>query len=109
MAIALDCITAEDTLAVISKLVSPEGTVGLLLPIKEGNTLTTSAEGKMGMELTDETNPFPKTVKVIGVKTFTYQTVGAFREVGSALADSIHLERVSQGESDAQDSACVAR
>ncbi|KZP15654.1 GroES-like protein [Athelia psychrophila] len=74
VAIALDCITAEDTLAVISKLVSPEGTVGLLLPIKEGNTLTTSAEGKMGMELTDETNPFPKTVKVIGVKTFTYQT-----------------------------------
>ncbi|KAF7977984.1 hypothetical protein HWV62_1819 [Athelia sp. TMB] len=72
--IALDCVTAQGTLAAISKVISPDGTVALLLPIKEGNAVTGAADAKMHMELLDENNPFPKTTKVIGVRTFTYQT-----------------------------------
>jgi NADPH:quinone reductase-like Zn-dependent oxidoreductase len=70
----LDCVSAEGTLAITSKVISSNGTVALLLPIKQGDKVTGDAGAEM-MELTDEKNPFPNTVTVIGVKTFTYQTV----------------------------------
>jgi len=74
VSLILDCVTAEGTLAKISKIISSSGTVGLLLPIKQGDKVTGDADKEMLMELADEKNPFPKTVNIIGVKTFTYQT-----------------------------------
>jgi NADPH:quinone reductase-like Zn-dependent oxidoreductase len=71
----LDCVTAEETLAKTSKIISSDGTVALLLPIKQGDKVTSDADTEMVMEVADEKNPFPKTVNIIGVKTFTYQTV----------------------------------
>jgi len=75
VSLILDCVTAEGTLAKISKIISSSGTVGLLLPIKQGDKVTGGTDTEMAMELADEKNPFPKTVNIIGVKTFTYQTV----------------------------------
>jgi len=74
VSLILDCVTAEATIAVASKVISSNGTIALLLPIKQGNKVTGEADAEMAMELADEKNPFPKTVKVIGVKTFTYHT-----------------------------------
>lgn len=74
VSVVLDCVTAESTIAAVSKFISPQGSVALLLPIKEGSAVTGAPDAQMHMELLDEKNPFPQTVKVIGVKTFTYQT-----------------------------------
>jgi NADPH:quinone reductase-like Zn-dependent oxidoreductase len=71
----MDCVTAEGTLAVTSKVISSNGTVALLLPIKQGNKVAGGVDAELAMELADDRNPFPRTVKVLGVKTFTYQTV----------------------------------
>ncbi|KIJ54027.1 hypothetical protein M422DRAFT_25016 [Sphaerobolus stellatus SS14] len=67
----VDCISAESTLKQIAPVVAERSLVGLLLPIKEGSSLTTS--GEMWLVLPDEKNPFAKGVECIGVKTFTYQ------------------------------------
>ncbi|KAF4611655.1 hypothetical protein D9613_004082 [Agrocybe pediades] len=70
--LALDCITAEGTLAILGKMLSPLGKVALLLPIKQGNTVTNGLEQEMYFELPDEKNPFPKGTEVILVRTFLY-------------------------------------
>ena len=75
VSVILDCVTAEGTLAVTSKVISSNGTVALLLPIKRGNKLTSDVDAELAMELADDKSPFPHTVKVIGVQTFTYQSV----------------------------------
>lgn len=69
---AMDCITAEGTLAILGKMMSPFGKVAMLLPIKEGNTVTNGMEQPMFFELAEEKNPFPKGTEVIGVRTFLY-------------------------------------
>lgn len=76
--LVLDCITAESTLAAMVDIISSDGTIALLLPIKEGNSVRGAAGTEMAMELAHEKNPFPKSVNVVGVRTFLYQTVSAY-------------------------------
>ena len=73
VSLILDCVTAEGTLAKTSQIISSDGTIALLLPIKQGDNVTGHLDAEMVME--PPHGVFPETVKVIGVKTFTYQTV----------------------------------
>lgn len=76
---ALDCISAESTLEIVGKLISPQGKVAILLPIKEGTSVTGGLDQKMYAEVQPDKTPFPQTTELIYVKTFTYQQVLVFR------------------------------
>ncbi|CAA7268084.1 unnamed protein product [Cyclocybe aegerita] len=71
--IAVDCITADGTLAILGKIVSPLGKIALLLPIKEGNAVIGGQEQRMYFEVAEDSNPFPKGTKIVYVRTFNYQ------------------------------------
>ncbi|KAK0500854.1 chaperonin 10-like protein [Armillaria luteobubalina] len=71
--LAVDCITAEGTIAEVSKVISQTGTVALLLPIKEGNNVRGEKDAQMYMSIPEGRSPFPKSVSVRGVRTFLYQ------------------------------------
>lgn len=73
--IVVDCICVQGTLDAISKVISPNATVALLLPVKEGGKVSGVAGTKMFMELPENMNPFPEDTKVVGVRTFFYQEV----------------------------------
>lgn len=73
--LAVDCITAESTLKLLSSIVSPLGKVALLLPIKEGGTVTNNHDQALWMDYHEERSPFPKETAVLGVKTFNYREV----------------------------------
>ena len=70
----IDGVTSEGTLKFI--VVSPRGKVALLLPVKEGDSVTVHKDGgKMYLDYPEERNPLPKGTKAIGVRTFLYQNV----------------------------------
>ncbi|KAH9486431.1 Trans-enoyl reductase himH [Psilocybe cubensis] len=69
----LDCITAESTVELLSKIASPHGKVALLLPVKQGNTVTNDKNHALWIDYTAEQSPFVKGTTVIGVKTFNYR------------------------------------
>jgi len=71
---AVDCVTAEETLHKVAEVVGEGSIVSMLLPIKEGGSVTT--KGEMWVELPEGINPFKKGVEVIGTRTFTFQEVG---------------------------------
>ncbi|KAJ6581936.1 chaperonin 10-like protein [Mycena capillaripes] len=71
IAIAIDSISAEGTLAKIAEVMSPTGTVAILLPIKEGNTVAVG-EAPMHGEIPEGRNPFPAETKIVYVRTFEY-------------------------------------
>ncbi|KAJ7463397.1 chaperonin 10-like protein [Mycena galericulata] len=72
IALAYDSITAEGTLAKIAQVISPQGTVALLLPIKEGNKVAVG-EAPMHMQIPSGRSPFLPETKVVGVRTFQYR------------------------------------
>jgi NADPH:quinone reductase-like Zn-dependent oxidoreductase len=74
VALALDAITAEGTLARIAEVLSAQGTLALLLPIKTGNNVAVG-EAPMHWEVPAERNPFPASVTLKYVRTFTYAEV----------------------------------
>ncbi|PBL00236.1 hypothetical protein ARMGADRAFT_1024265 [Armillaria gallica] len=51
VALAVDCITAEGTIAKVAKVISQMGTVALLLPIKEGNNVRGEGDAPMYREI----------------------------------------------------------
>jgi NADPH:quinone reductase-like Zn-dependent oxidoreductase len=69
----LDCISAEGTLKSISSVVSSDGVVAMLLPVTEGSTHIAGKDAQMWMELPADRNPFPHSVKLVGVRTLLYQ------------------------------------
>ncbi|EGO05367.1 hypothetical protein SERLA73DRAFT_174491 [Serpula lacrymans var. lacrymans S7.3] len=71
--LAVDCVTAEGTLAIISQVLSPNGTIAILLPVKEGNAVRGAHDAQMYMEMPPHKNPFESTVRILGVQTFKYQ------------------------------------
>jgi NADPH:quinone reductase-like Zn-dependent oxidoreductase len=75
--LALDCISAEGTLAAISKVLSPDGTIALLLPIKEGNAVTGAPDSQLLTSIPEAKNPFEKSVNIVYVSSFTYQAVSS--------------------------------
>lgn len=80
LTLAVDCISAQSTMDIIVKVLSPTGSVALLLPVKEGTTLNNRVEDDLILDfpLPEKLNPFQKGTNVIGVRTFFYQTVGGF-------------------------------
>jgi NADPH:quinone reductase-like Zn-dependent oxidoreductase len=73
--LALDCVSAEDTLSIVSKVISPQGTLALLLPIKEGSSVTGAAGSKLYAQLPEATNPFEKSVNIVYVSALLYHAV----------------------------------
>ncbi|KIK70456.1 hypothetical protein GYMLUDRAFT_209617 [Collybiopsis luxurians FD-317 M1] len=71
----LDCITAQTTIATVSKLVSTEGTVAILLPLKMGSKVRSDVDDQMYLEIPDELNPLPKGTKLAGVRNFFFEEV----------------------------------
>ncbi|TFK42016.1 chaperonin 10-like protein [Crucibulum laeve] len=70
--LVVDCIAAKPTLENIAKVISPLGTLAVLLPIKEGSNVTGNIEEEMHFSIPDSMNPFPKELKIVGVRTFLY-------------------------------------
>ncbi|KAG2358800.1 chaperonin 10-like protein [Suillus spraguei] len=69
----LDCISAEGTLKSISSVVSRDGMVAMLLPVTEGSRHIAGKGMQMWMELPADRNPFPDSVKLVGMRTLLYQ------------------------------------
>ncbi|KAJ3856764.1 chaperonin 10-like protein [Lentinula lateritia] len=69
----LDCITAQTTMAAISKVVSIEGTVAVLLPLKLGSNIRSAESDTMWLEIPDSLNPLPKGTRLAGVRTFLFE------------------------------------
>lgn len=79
----VDCITAESTISIISKLINPiTGKVAILLPFKDGDALSGS-DMKLSTEIPEAKNPLPKGVTVVPVSTFLYQEVGTLSFISS--------------------------
>ncbi|KAJ7066300.1 chaperonin 10-like protein [Mycena amicta] len=76
---ALDCISADATIAKIGPLVRPRGgKVAVLLPIQVGDTVAASGEAGIKPAIPDEENPFGEGVEIVYVKTFTYRKNNEF-------------------------------
>lgn len=73
----LDCITAQTTMAMISKVVSKEGTVAVLLPLKIGSNVRSAESDTMWLEIPDSLNPLQKGTRLAGVRTFLFEQVSA--------------------------------
>lgn len=71
--LVLDCITAQSTMATISKMVSAEATVAVLLPLKIGSKVRSDESDTMYLVIPDELNPLPKGTKLAGVRTFLFE------------------------------------
>ncbi|KAG6857288.1 hypothetical protein H0H87_006480 [Tephrocybe sp. NHM501043] len=72
--IVVDCIAAEPSLSALSSIVSANGTVALLLPIKKSSKLTVDQVSDFTMELPEGNAPFTPSNKILGVRTFlTFQ------------------------------------
>ncbi|KAJ7283230.1 chaperonin 10-like protein [Mycena rebaudengoi] len=69
--LALDAITTDRTIAKIAPLMSTKGRVGLLLPIKDGNSLAGSDQ--LLEELPEGQNPLPEGTKPVYVRTFMFR------------------------------------
>ncbi|KAJ7463390.1 chaperonin 10-like protein [Mycena galericulata] len=72
IALAFDPITATGTLAKIAQVISPQGTVALLLPIKEGNNVAVG-EAPMHVQMPSGLSPFLPETKVVLVRMFLYR------------------------------------
>ncbi|KAJ7699623.1 chaperonin 10-like protein [Mycena rosella] len=72
IALALDAISAEGTLARVAGVLSPQATVALVLPIKEGDTVAVGDAG-LHAAVPPSRNPFAPETKIMYVRTFTYR------------------------------------
>ncbi|KAF7370271.1 PKS-ER domain-containing protein [Mycena sanguinolenta] len=72
IALAVDAISADGTIAKIAQVLRPGGAVAFLLPIKVGDTVAVGDAG-MRSAIPDEQNPFSNDTKIAYVRTFTYR------------------------------------
>lgn len=107
--LVVDCITAESTLELLSKIVSPRGKVALLLPVKEGGSVTNEKDQALWVDYPAEKSPFAKETSVIGVKTFTYREVRMSLQLIVISLQLCLTGRLLEQEPDAQDSSISAR
>ncbi|KAF5345133.1 hypothetical protein D9758_009676 [Tetrapyrgos nigripes] len=75
--LALDCVSALGTIARVAKVVSSEGKVALLMPIKDGDSVR---EDTLLKELPEDRNPLPKGTQHVYVRTFLYEQNEYLRE-----------------------------
>ncbi|KAF9447809.1 GroES-like protein [Macrolepiota fuliginosa MF-IS2] len=82
LSLAVDCISAASTMGILAKILSPTGSVGLLLPVKKGTTLNNGTEDELFLDLPfpESLNPFQKGTNIIGVRTFLYQADQVLKE-----------------------------
>lgn len=66
--LVIDCVCAEGTLRSIARFIDPRGSVALLLPLKEGNSVTASKDIVMHWKVEGDLNPFPSSVNLIHVR-----------------------------------------
>ncbi|KAF8216944.1 chaperonin 10-like protein [Mycena galopus ATCC 62051] len=72
VALAVDSISADSTIAQISQVLRPGGAIGILMPIKIGDTVAVGDAG-MRASIPDDQNPFSKDTKIAYVRTLTYR------------------------------------
>ncbi|KDQ09136.1 hypothetical protein BOTBODRAFT_138161 [Botryobasidium botryosum FD-172 SS1] len=77
---AVDCITAEGSLAQIAKVVGKGSRVAYLLPVKQGNKVTGAADAEMFSEIPAANNPFAEGVETVVTRTFEYQQNETLRQ-----------------------------
>jgi NADPH:quinone reductase-like Zn-dependent oxidoreductase len=96
VALALDSITADGTIAKIAQVLRPDGAVALLLPVKVGDNV---AVGDAGMlhAIPDEQNPFPKETKIVYVRTFMYRGVCPIFRFAEMSLNYLSPERIFEG------------
>ncbi|KAJ4464104.1 chaperonin 10-like protein [Lentinula edodes] len=73
--LVLDCITTQTTMTAISKVVSIEGIVAVLLPLKIGNKLYSDEDDPTRFEIPDSLNPLPKGTRLAEVRNFLFEQV----------------------------------
>ncbi|KAF9486399.1 biotin/lipoyl attachment:Carbamoyl-phosphate synthase subunit L [Pholiota conissans] len=78
--LAMDCVTSEATLNILRKVMSPLGKLAILLPIKEGVSVTNTIDKEMYWEVRRDKTPFPEGTEIIGVRTFFYQQDPTLRD-----------------------------
>ncbi|KAJ7597778.1 hypothetical protein C8J56DRAFT_1012018 [Mycena floridula] len=72
--LVMDCISTESTLKALAPIVSSTAKVAVLLPVKEGDSISTEASQMYIVDIPARLIPFPETVQFLGVRTFLYQT-----------------------------------
>ncbi|KAF8216947.1 hypothetical protein K438DRAFT_1748085 [Mycena galopus ATCC 62051] len=70
VALAVDSISADSTIAQISQVLRPGGAIGILMPIKIGNSVIA---GDVRHAIPDDQNPFSKDTKIAYVRTLFYR------------------------------------
>ena len=75
VSIVVDAVTSEETLTNVSKVITSEATVALLLPIKAGSAVTNGPDEEMYWEVRQDVTPFPPSTKFLGIRTFNYRKV----------------------------------
>jgi hypothetical protein len=93
VALALDSITADGTIAKIAQVLRPDGAVALLLPVKVGDNVAVGDAGMLDA-IPNERNPFPKETKIAYVRTFMYRGVCPMFSVCRNVANVFFLERI---------------
>ncbi|KJA26772.1 hypothetical protein HYPSUDRAFT_35919 [Hypholoma sublateritium FD-334 SS-4] len=79
--LAVDCIAAETTsLKTLGSVMSPLGKLAVLLPLKEGSTVTNAPDQELYGEVRPEKTPFPEGTELVYVRTFLYQQDETLRE-----------------------------
>ncbi|KAG6911275.1 hypothetical protein DXG01_002114 [Tephrocybe rancida] len=66
--LVVDCIAAVPSMAALAKIVSPTGTVALLMPFKKTNTITVKHASDMTNEFPQDNEPFSREVKLLAVR-----------------------------------------
>jgi hypothetical protein len=61
--LAMDCITTEDSLAIIAKFISTLGILAIMLPVKMGSTLPVKRAEQLLWDIPEDKNPLPKGTK----------------------------------------------
>jgi len=78
--IVVDIIAARPSLYAISKFVGPGSKVAILLPVKEGETVTNAADSDMVFGIPDSVRAKFEGAELIPVATFQYQSDEYVRE-----------------------------
>lgn len=117
IALAVDSISADGTIAKIAQVLRPGGVAAFLLPIKVGDTVAVGDAGMRASISEEQLNLFSKDTKIAYVRTLTYRQVRLpFRDslpegfliIYFGLVPS-YSERTPQEQSDAQNSSAVTR
>ena len=75
--LAVDNIAAKSSLGALSRVLGAGSTIGLLLPVKEGDTVTNHPDTRMALEIFPWVVDLLPEVDIRPVATFTYQQVSS--------------------------------